>query len=156
VTRIAVTFDTAVDPALLLTAFALARTGGGAVGAVSVSSSVVGGRTVAILAFAGADTEFGSLADGRWALTVDRAKVRSAATGALMAADHVQGGINRLFGDVTGDGVVDVTDYNAFRAAFGQPAGVPGYDVALDWDPDGVIDVTDRNAFRARLGTALP
>jgi hypothetical protein len=156
VTQVAVTFDTVVDPALLATAFALARAGGGSVGVVSVSSSVAGGRTTAVLTFSGANTEFGSLADGRWTLTIDRTRVRATATGLFMAANSTHGGINRLFGDADGSGAVDVADYNAFRAALGRSAGGPGYDPALDWDADGVVDVADRNAFRARLGTALP
>ena len=156
VTTITVTFNTTVDTALLATAFTLARTSGGAVGAVSVSTATVGGQTVATLTFSGANTESGSLADGWWTLAIDRTKVVSTVNGLQMAANYTSSNIGRLFGDANGDGVVDITDYNAFRTTLALSVGQPGYDPGLDWNGDGVVDITDRNAFRSRLGTGLP
>ena len=84
VTTLAVTFSQEVEAVRLQQpgAFQLLRASdGAAVGAVAVSSAVVGGKTVATLTFGGANTESGSLADGRWSLAVATTAVRSVATG---------------------------------------------------------------------------
>ena len=70
VTGLAVTFDSAVTlPSTPASAFQLVRTGGGAV-TLAVSTAPVNGGTVATLTFSGAETEFGSLRDGNYTLTV--------------------------------------------------------------------------------------
>jgi len=48
-----------------------------------------------------------------------------------------------LVGDVNGDGVVNCTDLNGIKAAFGKRAGQPGFDSRADVNGDGVINVLD-------------
>ena len=52
-------------------------------------------------------------------------------------------------GDVNGDGVVDCTDLNLVRAAFGRRVNQPGYNPRADFNGDGIVDVSDL-AFVAR------
>jgi O-glycosyl hydrolase len=155
VTQTTVTFDTQVDPSLLANAFTLTRSPDGAtVGTVGVTVSVVNGKTVAGLTFSGTNTDFGSLADGRWTLTVDHTKVRSA-DGVLMTADFTQH-LHRLFGDSDGNGNVDVLDLANFRQSFGTISGQPGYVDYFDFDANGTVDVLDLAQFRQRFGHVLP
>ena len=155
VTELTVAFDTEVDPVLLATAFTLSRpSDGAAVGTVAVTTRVENGRTVATLSFSGANTEFGSLADGRWVLAVDRAKVKSP-TGAGMAADFSYQ-LHRLFGDANGDGAVNGFDYNRFRQAYGSTAGSVAYRAEFDSNGDGAVNGLDYNRFRQRYGAVLP
>jgi hypothetical protein len=153
VTTIAVAFNTAVDTALLATAFTLTSTTGATVGTVSVATATAGGRTVATLTFAGAGTEFGSLADGSWTLTIDRTRVVSAAGGVQMAADYSRAGIARKFGDGNGDGVVDFIDLSEFSTTFLIGAGQPAYNPVYDWNNDGVVDFADLSEFSGRFLT---
>ena len=147
VTEMTVTFDMEVDAALLATAFTLTRhvRRGRPSGPITVTTRVENGRTVATLTFAGANTEFGSLADGRWTLSVDRAKVKSP-TGVEMAAGHSYP-LHRLFGDANGDGVVTDADVFQFRRAYGTAAGQPGYRADLDFDGDGFVTNAGRHQF---------
>ena len=162
VTTLTVTFDTLVS--LAAGAFTLTRVGlpngapgdNATVGTITVTTQTVNGVTVATLTFGGANTTAGSLDDGNWTLTIDHTRVTSAVGSVPMSADFTQAGIKRLFGDINGDAVVDITDYTAFRSALGQSSGQSGYDPAFDYNGDGVIDITDRNAFRSRLGSSLP
>ncbi|HVK08451.1 MAG TPA: sulfatase [Gemmataceae bacterium] len=156
VTSISVTFDRVVsfDPG----AFALGRAGrGGAVG-LDVVTSVVGGRTVAVLTFAGADIIGGSLADGSYTLTVRGDRVRDEVGRELDGDGDGNGGgdradgVSRLFGDSDGDGDVDRQDRDRFRAALGTTAGEPGYLWYFDFDRDGDVDGLDNGQFDRRFG----
>ena len=108
---------------------------------------------MATLTFSGANVESGSLADGRWVLSVDRIKVRSL-TGVEMAADFT-GQLHRLFGDSEGDGDVDVLDLGRFRQSYGKTVGQTGYAAHFDFDGDGDVDILDLGRFRQRYGTRL-
>ncbi len=119
---------------------------------LTVNTQVVGGHTVAMLTFSGVDVVGGSLADGRYTLTVRADKVAGSA--GTMAADYVFA-FYRLFGDGNGDGVVDVDDLLAFAAAYGSGEGAPGYLGYFDYNADGVIDVDDLLAFADRYGSGL-
>lgn len=132
-------------------AFRVVRADGAAVGQVLAPAAAADGRTVVSLAFAGANTESGSLADGDWAVSVDRTKVRTAVGGFAPAADLGVGAVRRRFGDLTGDGATTAADYATFRTAYGKSAGTTGYQAAFDWDADGVINGLDLNQFRPRL-----
>jgi hypothetical protein len=113
-----------------------------------------------------------SLADGRYQLIVLGAAVSDAAFGWLSDGngDGVPGGdyqspadapgggglhLYRLFADVTGDGVVDLSDLAAFRSAYNTAAGVPGYLAYLDADNSGAIDLTDLTEFRNRYNHSV-
>src|SRR5262249_28737856 len=72
VTSLTVTFTAQVSFAgPVEAAFQLTRTGGGNVGGFTATASVVNGVTVVVLSgFTGAETQFGSLADGFYTLRV--------------------------------------------------------------------------------------
>src|SRR5207244_40005 len=126
VNSLTVTFDgrVTVDAG----AFGLSRQDGSPVG-LTVAASLVNGRTVAVLTFAGPDVVGGSLADGRYALTVRADRVHDRwgreldgdADGSA-GGDRVDG-FHRLFGDSDGDGDVDWADRDRFRSAFKTAAG---------------------------------
>jgi hypothetical protein len=169
VTSIQVTFNTAVS--IAPGAFTLTYLGGPAgtvgstVGHFAVSTTTAGGVTVATLSdFSGADTTigisataYGSLIDGRYALTVTGSAVT--ANGVPMPADFTfaDGGsttgnqLYRLFGDSNGDRVVNVADLTNFRSVYGATAT----DATFDVDLNGVINVADLAAFRAHFGVAV-
>lgn len=171
VTSIAVTFNSAVafaQPGNIAAAFQLSRIGGGAVGGFTATASVVNGMTVVTLSgFTGAETEFGSLGDGRFRLTV-RANQVSANGLALdgngdgtagddyALAGTVANGLYRLFGDANADGVVNAVDYGPFRNAFGSSTGQAAYVEWLDIDGDGFINAFDFARFRTRFGSGVP
>ena len=122
------------------------------------------GRTVVTLYFSGAETDpvsiqngLGSLADGRYSLTINSGAVSDANGAALdgngdgvtggnyvSPADTVGGGpglrLFRLFGDVTGNGIVDQQDLGQFRSTFNLSSSAAGYIAALDADNSGTID----------------
>jgi VCBS repeat-containing protein len=152
VTEIAVTFDMAVDPALLAGAFTLTRSSDGLrVGSIHVTTTVQDGRTTARLTFSGTGTQAGSLADGLWTLKV---------SAAFLSADYNLG-LHRLFGDADGDRDVDSADEIKFNAAFGKKSNQIGYLSYFDFDQDvnkqGLrdIDQKDRTQFRQRLGSSI-
>ncbi|MBM4090879.1 MAG: DNRLRE domain-containing protein [Planctomycetes bacterium] len=103
-----------------------------------------------------------SLADGRYELNIDAEKVT--AHGSQLDGDgDGTGGDDyqfvdrffRLFGDVNGDGVVGMPDFNIFRSAFGKAIGDPLYRWELDFQGDGLIGMPDFNAFRSRFGKSV-
>jgi hypothetical protein len=147
VDSLTVTFSTEVT--LSAGAFTLVRQDGTAVN-LSIATSVVAGHTVAVLTFDGPATEFGSLADGRYTLTLRADRVHDSAGRALDSDRQVD--LFRLFGDSNGDGVVDETDRALFEAAFGLHQGDPGYLAYFDFNGDGVIEAADRDAFFQRFG----
>jgi subtilase family serine protease len=135
-------------------AFALERAGGGESVAVTATSRVEGDRTIVTLTFSGNGIVAGSLADGRYTLTVLADKVHSADGQALDGnGDGAAGGdyideLFRLFGDANGDGVVDNADYFFFRSTAGKKAGQAGFLWYLDSNGDGTVDLaTDYAAF---------
>jgi hypothetical protein len=105
-----------------------------------------------------------SLNDGKYQLTIFGANVSG--SGGQLAGDGSIPGSNyvtpaygspgdtvrlyRLFGDATGDGVVDLSDLTAFRNTYNAGTGNPAFVPYLDSDNDGVIDLDDLTAFRNR------
>jgi pimeloyl-ACP methyl ester carboxylesterase len=155
VNSITVTFSygVTVDPG----AFELRRDGGGLVD-LRVTTSLVGGRTVAVLTFAGPDIVGGSLADGSYTLTVRAAPVHDRWGRELdgdgdgsPGGDRVDG-FARLFGDADGDGDVDQLDRGPFRSAFQASAGEAGYLWYFDFDGDGDVRGPDNGQFDRRFG----
>jgi hypothetical protein len=110
-----------------------------------------------------------SLADGRFQLAINSGLVTGRAGLALdgdangsaggnyvSPTDTLGGGagqlhLYRLFGDATGDGVVDQQDLGLFRGAFNNGIGDPFYLAFLDANNDGVIDQQDLGQFRSRF-----
>src|SRR5205823_14969406 len=121
VNSITVTFAGAaiLDPV----AIELRRQDGSLVSA-QVSIALLGGKTVAVLTFAGPEFVGGSLADGSYTLTVLADRVHDRWGRELDGdADGSAGGdrvfgFARLFGDSDGDGDVDQQDRDRFRSAF--------------------------------------
>jgi hypothetical protein len=155
VNRITVTFGGAatLDPG----AIELRRQDGSLVEA-QVSVSLLGGKTVAVLTFAGSEFVGGSLADGRYTLTVradrihDRFGRQLDGDGDGLAGGDRVDGFFRLFGDSDGDGDVDRLDRDLFRSAFATTAGDAGYLWYFDFDGDGDVDGRDNGQFNRRFG----
>src|SRR5437016_10770789 len=135
--RITITFSGAaiLDPG----AIELRRQDGSLVDA-QVSISLVNGKTVAVLTFAGTEFVGGSLADGSYTLTVladrvhDRWGRELDGDGDGSAGGDQVDGFFRLFGDADGDGHVDQQDRDLFRSAFSAKAGDAGYRWYFDFD----------------------
>src|SRR5205823_553866 len=154
VNSLTITFDGVVvlDPG----AIELRRQDGTLVDA-QVSISLVGGRTVAVLTFAGTEFIGGSLADGRYALTV-RADLVHDRWGRELdgdgngspGGDRVDG-FCRLFGDGDGDGDADQQDRDRFRSSFHTTATDAGYLWYFDFDGDGDVDGRDNGQFNRRF-----
>ncbi|MBX7105905.1 MAG: hypothetical protein K1X57_17610 [Gemmataceae bacterium] len=159
VTSITVSFDQAVVlPANAALAFQLRRLSDNAI--VALNAAVTSGPTTAVtLTFTGGPLEFGSLADGRYELTVFATQVAGGSldgNGDGTSGDNFvltstgSAGIHRLFGDSDGDADVDSQDFTAFRLAFGSS------NPAFDGDGDGDVDAADFTIFRLRFGNMLP
>jgi hypothetical protein len=155
INRITVTFNGAVvlDPG----AIELRRQDGSVVDA-RVSISLLGGKTVAVLTFAGPEFVGGSLADGSYTLTVRADRVHDRWGRELDGdGDGAAGGDRvdnffRLFGDSDGDGDVDCRDSDRFRSAFATRAADAGYLWYFDFDFDGDVDGHDNGEFSRRFG----
>lgn len=155
VTSLTVTFSGAVtlDPGAL----ELRRQDGSSVG-LEIVTTLVGGRTVAVLTFTGPGILAGSLADGSYTLTVRGEQVRDVYGRPLDGdSNGVPGGDRaeaffRLFGDVDGDRDVDVLDALFFLYSFGSSAGQPSYLGFFDYDADGVVGILDLLEFLGRFG----
>ena len=161
VTSITVTFDEVVNPTLLQNAFTLTRVSDGAmIGTINVSSTVINGKTVATLTFAGANTEGSnglyqdlSLADGNWTLEINAADVVS--NGVPLSANYYVSNIKRLFGDATGTGEVDSIDLGLFGTTFGLTLSSPAFLSYFDSDGNGIIDSTDLGRFGTNFGLTI-
>jgi hypothetical protein len=155
VNRISITLGGSVvlDPG----AIELRRRDGSLVDA-QLATSVVGGKTVAVLTFGGPEFVGGSLADGQYTLTVladhvhDRWGRELDGDGDGSAGGNRVDGFSRLFGDADGDGDVDGQDRDRFRSAFGTTAGEIGYLWYFDFDGDGGVDGRDNGQFGRRFG----
>ncbi|MEL7500230.1 MAG: choice-of-anchor Q domain-containing protein, partial [Planctomycetota bacterium] len=122
----------------------------------TVSTQLIGGKTVATLTFSGTGTTAGSLDDGNYQLTV-LDSITDAAGNSLDGDGDGDAGGNatddffRLFGDSNGDGTVNIIDFFQFRNAFGNSE----LDERFDVNGDGVINVLDFFQFRNRFGTSV-
>lgn len=109
--------------------------------------------TVLTLTFTGANTEFGSLADGNYTLTVIASGVSGIenldGNGDGVGGDDDVFTFHRLFGDGNGDKRVDSADFALFRQAF----GIPG--IVFDFNNDGQTNSTDFVEFRKRFGLMI-
>ena len=56
----------------------------------------------------------------------------------------------RIFGDATGNGIVDASDLGSFRSTYNAPLGNPAYLAYLDADNSGIVDSQDLGQFRSR------
>lgn len=169
ITSVTVTFTSPVSlPVNPATAFKLQRQSDGLfvdlAGVANISSTAV------TLTFSGPITDFTSLKDGRYTLTVLDYQVTNGFGILDGDNDNTSGGnyvlasapaaalpdpylpptnIFRLFGDATGDGAVSGADFNLFRTAFG------GSDMTFDFDNDGFVGNSDFNQFKSRFGASI-
>ncbi len=164
--KLTVEFDSVVE--IQPNAFGLTNLNmaNGAVG-VAVNLSNATGKTVATLTFQGSNTNLGALLDGNHVLVLDGSKISRIGAGNLdgnrdgnPGGDYVFGASEAdrffsLFGDIDGDRTVTVSDFNAFRSAFGRPTSHPQYRSAFDYDDNSQIGTSDFNQFRTRFGRTL-
>src|SRR5207247_267617 len=107
--------------------------------------SVVGGKTVVVLTFAGSEFVGGSLADGSYTLTVRADRVHDRWGRELDGDGNGSAGGDRvdaffrLFGDSDGDRDVDWLDRDLFQSAFKTKAGDINYLWYFDFDGDGDV-----------------
>ena len=121
--------------------------------AVSVQNTPNG---VVTLTFSGSLTQFGSLIDGNYSLSIDAAQVSNIAkldgNGDGVAGDNwvsPPGSIFRLFGDADGNRTVDAVDFVYLRLALG------GASFALDLDGDGDVSLFVFIGFRNNFGMMI-
>jgi hypothetical protein len=153
ITSLAVTFDSPVTlPANPADAFALVRQSDSQ--PVNLNANAVGNTVT--LTFTGGPLDFGSLADGRYTLTVLASKIPTLDGNGdgTPGDDYVltgspANGLFRLFGDADGNGTVNTADFNAFRSAFG------GSSSTFDFDNIGGVGTLDFNQFRQRFGSSV-
>ena len=133
-----------------------------------VNSSVVGGKTVAVLTFGSGgnlviDRANGgnSLVDGNYELTIDAAQIAKVGGGPNMAADYTLGAAAadnffRFFADQDGDRDTDASDLPAFGATFRKNSGDAGFDPLFDFEGDNDVDTGDLIQFGQRFRQSLP
>ena len=137
-------------------------TSGGLV-TLATSSSIVNNKTAVTLTFSGSLTEYGSLKDGEYQLTIKGDRVASVATTATFDGDgngaaggnYLFGSLAadkffRKFGDSDGDRDVDTLDLARFRQSYLTPSSYRWY---FDFDGDGDVDTLDLARFRLRYLT---
>lgn len=126
---------------------------------LGVSSRTVNNKSVITLSFSGRLTDYGSLKDGDYRLTIDSDRVHSAATGATRGGEDYRFGnlasdaFFRLYGDSDGDRDVDNLDFARFRATMGKKPTDAAFLSYFSFDGDSDIDNLDFAWFRARVGT---
>ncbi|HVK16612.1 MAG TPA: FG-GAP-like repeat-containing protein [Fimbriiglobus sp.] len=158
VKSLTVTFDrlVTIDPG----AFEVRRQDGSLLG-LDVATSVVNGRTVAVLTFTGPDIVGGSLEDGSYTWFVRSDCVHDRWGRSLDGdADGAAGGdrsdcFHRLYGDSDGDRDVDLCDLARFLGTLGRRPRDSHYLTYFDFNGDNRIGVVDLVAFARRLGTHL-
>jgi hypothetical protein len=105
-----------------------------------------------------------SLGDGKFQLSIYAANVGWDALAVDGDGDGVAGGdyvspaetagtatglhLWRIYGDATGDGIVDPSDFSYFGLTYNAAVGNPNYIVYMDADNSGVVDLVDLNEFR--------
>jgi hypothetical protein len=128
---------------------------------LNVTTSVVDGRTVAVLTFSGPGVIGGSLADGNYSLVIHGDRVRDTVGRELDGDGDGNGGgdrrdsFHRLFGDSDGDRDVDWHDLGLFLSTFGRRPGETNYLWYMDVNGDDRVGLVDLWAFVSRIGTHL-
>ena len=121
--------------------------------ATSIANPSADGRTY-VLAFSGTGIVAGSLMDGIFDLTVSASLVVDA-NGQTLSGGSRTYIFRRLFGDVTGNGTVDMADNRHMTIALGSTSGSNAYRWYLDYNGDGKIDMADNRQYIARMGRSV-
>jgi hypothetical protein len=159
ITSVGLTFGAPVDASTLtaLGAITLTRTAGGPATLVQTAATGANGRitvspatglvAAVTLSFSNANSaattagvEYGSLADGRWQLSVPSLRY---------ASPFNDVNLRRAFGDSNADGNVSGADFLVFGNAFNGPS------VAFDFNNSGVVDGSDLLQFGNRFGVTI-
>lgn len=140
-------------------AFVLSRNGGSAVSFTATVGLTGGATFVELNNFSGAETQFGSLRDGRFTLTALAGQI-------FNVGGQLNGGVNytfgdaqglfRMFGDFNGDRQVDGVDFSAFSSTYGLTSASTSFLAMFDVNGDGFIDGVDFSQFSGRYATFLP
>jgi hypothetical protein len=157
VTSLTITFNQVIMlPAAPDSAFKLSRQGDGMLPALTATVDNSGPGTVVTLTFTGNNAvDFGSLADGRYTLSVLASQINSGFfdgnSDGTPGDDYLligtpDNGLFRLFGDSDGNGAVNSDDFAAFRDLFGMG---PSF---FDFNNDGLTNSSDFIEFRKRFG----
>ncbi len=108
------------------------------------------------LTFIGGPVEFGSLADGRYTLTILASECPNldgnndgAVGDNFTLIGTPANGLFRLFGDENGDGTVAANDFIQFRLSLG------GNNPIFDFDGDNAVAASDFIQFRLRFGGSI-
>lgn len=135
-------------------AFLLQRSDGLTIPLILGPGTVVGnGLSHLVLIPTGPDLQGGSIPDGNYVLTVDGSRILDDAGNMIDAAGNgVRGSsrtlnFHRFFGDGNGDGLVDATDYLAFRTAYLTGNAASAANSIYDFNGDGVFSLNDLTAF---------
>ena len=166
VNSLQVTFNKLVD--VDAGAFEVVQRGTGLAVDVLFATEDVGGKTIATLTFKGDHTEYGSLVDGNYQLTILADRVHDRLSGldldgdgdGISGGDHLFGeeevdAFFRFFGDFDGDRDVDNRDFLKFRNSFRTSELDPAYLWCFDFDNDGDVDNRDFLKFRSRFREEL-
>jgi hypothetical protein len=148
-------------PAVLASAFQLVRQSDGALPALNAAVDNSGPGTVVTLTFTSTNAvDFGSLADGRYTLSVLANQINTGnfdGNGDGVYGDNytlvgdpaIAPNLFRLFGDSNGDGIVAANDFIQFRVSFNTANS------AFDFDNNGMVDASDFIQFRLRFGGSI-
>lgn len=146
VRQVVVTFDRAVT--LGVGAIDLVRSDG-----TSIPLSIASPDQIAYtITFVGT-TDFGSLQDGRYTLTVHASGV-SDGTGNVLTSDSTTS-FFRLFGDINGNGATNNYDYGVFLTSYGRELGDANYLTAFDFNGNGAVNNYDYGQFFSRYGQEI-
>ncbi len=173
VQRIRVNFDSIVTMAS--GAFALEQGGSGGFAAIpaadlaiSVSTSVVSGKTIADLSFSSTSSfiQGGSLPDGNYRMTILSNLVT--ASGVQLDGDnngtaggnYVKGAVEvdaffRRFGDSNGNRTTTLAELGQLRAAINKASPDPGYDPRFDFNNNGTVTLSELGQLRSRINARL-
>jgi hypothetical protein len=148
-------------------AFSLAMRGGSNV-AVSFSTAVANGKTIATLSFFGANTESsGSLVDGNYELSINGGDIVDSlgnnfdvdedgtAGGTAIFGDEEQDFMYRLFGDIERNRTVNIFDLLGFRQTCLLMTGDASFNAGFDSIVDGRINIFDLLRFRQNYRKTL-
>jgi hypothetical protein len=116
---------------------------------VAVTHDQADGTCDVTLTFGGSLTQYGSLKDGNYTLSMNEA-------GVTARDDDIPTGaagpwtFHRLFGDATGNRQVDAADMSLFQATYRSRVGQAAYRAYFDLDGNGIIDAGDNYQIMVR------